>query len=186
MHCHFSSPSKDENIAPLCQRDQESEGSETTTTMMPTTTQITFTTTSDIQVFECPEGWVENENSCYWDVFAAVNWTEANLGCFELHPAAHLAYVESESENNFIESLRDNELLYWLGGTDSEFEGHWYWNDGSAFEFTDWNSGEGGQSGTKEDCLALWSTDNIYRNTWYDYECSELINYICEINISNQ
>ena len=171
-----------EKIAPLCQRgDLQPNGSTTTTTISSTTatTQELTTTTAE----DCPEGWSRNQTSCYWVVFDQVDWVEANDGCHQLHPLAHLASAGSALENDFIGHLHSvsQSYLLWLGGTDSGDEGNWTWTDGTPFNYTRWHSGDG-DGGITQNCLAL-DTYHYYQFYWYDLECFESHSYVCEFNL---
>ena len=143
-----------------------------------------MTTTTSDEASVCPEGWSENEKSCYWVVFDEVDWVEAKNGCHQLHPAAHLASSGSASENDFIANLYTSTTTFylWLGGTDSEVEGTWAWTDGTPFGYTDWKSGEGAD-GTGQNCLAIDSYSG-YFSQWSDFGCFDLFPYICEINLN--
>merc|ERR1719264_1898485 len=112
-----------EKIAPLCQRgDLQPDGSTTTTIISSTSTTQALATTTSEEVSECPEGWSKNEASCYWVVFDPVDWVEANHGCQQLHPSAHLASSGSAMENDYIANLyyetSSSSNYFWLGGTD--------------------------------------------------------------------
>ena len=187
---HSDHNANGEKIAPLCQRgDLQPEGSTTTTTIsLTSTTQALATTTSD-EVSECPEGWSKNEASCYWVVFDPVDWVEANHGCQQLHPSAHLASSGSALENDYIANLyyeTSNHNYFWLGGTDYDEEGTWMWTDGTPFSYTKWDSGEGA-AGTTQNCLAMdeYYSSN-YNGYWHDFECYFSYPYVCEINLDKE
>merc|ERR1712130_797602 len=177
-----------EKIAALCQRgDLQPEGSTTTTISSTTTTQEMTTTTSE-GVSECPEGWSKNQTSCYWLVFDRVTWIEANNGCPQIHPMAHLASSGSALENDYIAHLyyESSNFYVWLGGTDSGEEGTWTWTDGTPFTYTKWASSEG-SDGTTENCLAIDEYYySSYNGLWYDFECYESYSYVCEINLDEE
>ena len=176
-------------IAPLCQRgDLQPDESTTTILSTTTTTKAPATTTSD-GVSECPEGWSKYNSSCYWAVFDQVDWVEANNGCQQLHPAAHLASSGSASENNYIGDLHyetNSYKYFWLGGSDSDEEGNWTWTDGTPFNYTKW-SGSEGSGGTSQNCLAMDTYySSSYNGYWSDFECFDSYSYFCEINLDNQ
>ena len=64
----------------------------------------------------------------------------------------------------------------WLGGYDSEKEGHWHWVTGEPFVYTNWRSRmpNNGGAGGNEDCMD-WS------NGWNDNVCSHLYYFLCEM-----
>jgi len=187
MDCSDQNADGKKKIAPLCQRgDLQPDGSTTTTAILPTTTTQAPATTTSAGVSECPEGWSKNETSCYWVVFDPVDWIEANDGCPQIHPAAHLASSGSELENDYIAHLHydpDNRNYFWLGGTDSDEEGNWTWTDGTPFTFTKWYTSEG-SDGTTENCLAIDQYRGYQSNgRWYDFECYVSYPYVCEIDL---
>ncbi len=58
----------------------------------------------------------------------------------------HLASIHSAEENEFIHQTFGNfngqDRRLWIGFTDQNSEGEWYWSDGSAVDYTNWNPGE--------------------------------------------
>ena len=69
-------------------------------------------------------------------------------------------------------------MLCWVLGWG---EGNWIWTDGTPFNFTKWNSGEGA-GGITQNCLALYTLSG-HDERWYDRECFESYPFICEINL---
>ena len=68
---------------------------------------------------------------------------------------------------------------FWLGGSDTASEGNWVWQDGSAFTWTNWRSGQPSDY-SSYDCL-LW--EGHYRN-WRDYKCSYDRYSVCQVKVS--
>lgn len=66
-------------------------------------------------------------------------WNEAREVCEKL--GGHLAYINSEAEQEFITEITKNYYTA-LGGWDELSEGEWTWLDGSEMTFTNWRSGE--------------------------------------------
>jgi len=68
------------------------------------------------------------------------DWETANKICERL--GGHLAYVETQEENNFILGLVEKAGLsahgVWLGGTDEKDEGDWLWLNGKPIINTFW------------------------------------------------
>jgi len=58
----------------------------------------------------------------------------------------------------------------WLGGSDASTEGTWTWNDGTAFSYTNWWTGGGGQpaGGEVQNCMQMRWVDGL----WDDVSCS--------------
>jgi hypothetical protein len=64
---------------------------------------------------------------------------------------------------------------WWIGLNDTYEEGVFRWDDGTAVDFTNWNSGEPNDWGGNEDCGELtWGV-------WNDLPCDYSIGYICEL-----
>lgn len=65
----------------------------------------------------------------------------------------------------------------WIGVTDEESEGLWYWEHSrNAHNFTNkWWPGEPG-GGTGENC-AILDQSNLF---WHDYPCDHLFGFVCE------
>ena len=64
-------------------------------------------------------------------------WNEAREVCEKL--GGHLAYINSEAEQEFITEITKNYYTA-LGGWDELSEGEWTWLDGSEMTFTIWRS----------------------------------------------
>ncbi len=56
---------------------------------------------------------------------------------------------------------------FWVGGSDSQYEGQWRWESGARFDYFDWGSGQpnGGYDGN---CLML---DHYEHFKWNDVSC---------------
>lgn len=64
---------------------------------------------------------------------------------------------------------------WWIGLSDSDDEGLFRWDDGSAVDYTTWNTGEPNDWGGNEDCAELaWGI-------WNDLPCDYSIGYICAL-----
>ncbi|KAK7478820.1 hypothetical protein BaRGS_00029919 [Batillaria attramentaria] len=129
-----------------------------------------------------PEGWTHFHNSCYGVGHEAVTWADAVEICRQF--GAHLADVETSSENEFIKDLGRSRGFAgtWLGATDIMAEGRWVWTaSGHVTEghngFSDWYPGQPG-SHTGQRCMMAEKT---YDYRWGDYECFHTRNFICEI-----
>lgn len=64
---------------------------------------------------------------------------------------------------------------YWIGVTDKESEGGWYWEHSrNTPNFKAWNHGQP-DGGISENCGILHPVSN-----WHDFPCDELHSFICE------
>ena len=126
----------------------------------------------------CPGGWSKFNLSCYTLVKLSLTWNSAEEHCNEL--GGHLASVHSKKENDFISGLADGQRL-WIGANDLKTERVWAWSDGSAFDFSNWRSGEPNNSGG-EDCGHL----NHHSKDWNDNKCGNTYNFVCTLLLQNE
>ena len=136
---------------------------------------------------------------CKVSSLADISWAQAQERCQQESPDMHLAWIETPAENEFLRDAAD-ELLdteVWIGATDLDQEGSWYWhpggiqlwdqsaNDGKGAPVNDqnpqWKAGQPNNLSTiepeGEDCAVL-SGDG----TWNDYRCNitTVEGFICE------
>lgn len=126
---------------------------------------------------------------------AGITWAQANQDaksrCYNGHPG-YLAIIGTQDENDYIQSLILEAPNYaagddaWIGAAENGQEGvfSWmgpgrlatgklvFWEDDAAVDgsFTNWADGEpndGGDSGTAEDCVAMYGGGG----KWYDRNC---------------
>ena len=78
-------------------------------------------------ISDCPDGWELKPEfgKCYYFMDEGMPWNEANEACMALDPGATLTSVQSQEENDYIQSLFQDYV--WLGGTDEAEEGVWRW-----------------------------------------------------------
>ena len=67
----------------------------------------------------------------------------------------------------------------WVGGNDIGSEGTFVWEDGSAWSYTNWDSGEPSNDGGTEHCVELRQANP--NGAWNDADCSVSKHYICEV-----
>jgi len=119
----------------------------------------------------CPGTWQMFDSHCYKFSEDHVTWSEAEGRCQE--EGGHLTSIVSEEENQFLKKLGPN---FWIGANDIDTEGDWVWNDGSALEFTHWDTEEPNDCCGGQDCGLVH--DNGF---WDDDSCLELRSFICKI-----
>ncbi|XP_073701197.1 ladderlectin-like [Garra rufa] len=72
---------------------------------------------------------------------------------------ANLASVHNKLEKDFLLSLLPpSSTQCWAGTHDGEKEGEWLWSDGTAYDYTNWCTGEPNGSGN-ENCVEINWTD---------------------------
>uniref|UniRef100_A0A3Q3VLX8 C-type lectin domain-containing protein n=1 Tax=Mola mola TaxID=94237 RepID=A0A3Q3VLX8_MOLML len=78
---------------------------------------------------QCPQGWRENEDKCYYFSADTKSWSDANTFCSE--QGSDLLSIRDIHERVRCCSLILN--VYWIGLNDRSREGVWEWSDGSPF-----------------------------------------------------
>ena len=84
-----------------------------------------------------------------------------------LDAKASLTSVQSEEENDYVQSLLQD--LAWTGGSDEDEEGVWRWveDDSLVEDFSNWLPDEPSDS-EGQNCMAMRSSDG----KWYDTSCN--------------
>ena len=128
----------------------------------------------------CPSEFLhrnEELKSCYFFSKTKMTWENAKDDCSRR--GAYLVEVQSKEEDDFLRVIlmTGGEINHWMGGNDLLKEGQWVWQQsGKIVIYTNWKSGEPGNSYGGEDCLMYW-TNNAQ---WNDARCSNVHLYICE------
>ncbi|XP_048732401.2 perlucin-like isoform X1 [Ostrea edulis] len=140
----------------------------------------------------CPNGFIQHDDSCYLFFHSTrASWAEAMMYCQVFK--SHLAVIESEREQNFIEGLLLREYHRglpdgcWIDGTDALVEGEWVWTTtGKAISTEDyqkWFPGEPNSLGRSgEDCLDLLHHEKY---SWNDERCEVMNNFLCETSATD-
>jgi hypothetical protein len=83
----------------------------------------------------CPSGWTEFGGNCYYFPSDKLTWNEARGHCHGVNPAADLAVVQNQQENNFLLGMRleirsSSKLLFlfFLLHNVSMIYIYYYWN----------------------------------------------------------
>ncbi|CAN9504245.1 unnamed protein product [Ophioblennius macclurei] len=141
----------------------------------------------------CESRWSLNGDSCYYFSALKKNWDGSKKLC-EIKRGS-LVKIDSRNEQEFLErKLRDemteDEDKFWIGLTDSETEGRWFWTDGSALDesLAFWMSGEPDdwkgktrKQAAGEDCVRMGEKNGAPDlRCWFDMSCSEEHKFICE------
>ncbi len=121
-----------------------------------------------------------------------------------------LAWIETEAENEFlvdsiaaadVPAAQDDELLTYMGGSDSGNEGNWIWRGRGAipngFQFwqganlgaavngayESWAPGEPNNTDDDENCAALsvLGSNNRAPGSWDDRDCDSELPFVCEV-----
>ncbi|XP_043994220.1 C-type lectin domain family 4 member E-like [Gambusia affinis] len=90
-------------------------------------------------------------------------------------------------ESKLKEKLKTPLDAFWIGLTDSQAEGRWFWVDGSPLDprLSFWSDGEpnnwAGQNPAGEDCVRMEKKENsVDLKSWDDHSCHVQLKSICE------
>lgn len=145
-------------------------------------TVATFTTTQAPYSAKCGLMWEERPGTdlCYQFRVTKLSWSDAMALCAYYNGS--LVSITSRDEQSYIEGrLRSqDDLVYWIGATDSMQEAGWRWEDGSPFSYLNWETGQPNQYGD-EDCAGM-KTSNM---RWHDFSCSLRNSFICKKRVKS-
>ncbi|XP_077981826.1 cubilin-like [Glandiceps talaboti] len=66
--------------------------------------------------YNCPVGWDESDEECYYYYDEELTWLEARLQCHLLHNASDLVVIKKESENVWLRDKYIDTNHWWIGG----------------------------------------------------------------------
>ncbi|XP_074527273.1 type-2 ice-structuring protein-like [Halichoeres trimaculatus] len=123
----------------------------------------------------CPCGWTEYQDRCYIFVPELMTWSEAQRNCQSMR--ANLVSVRSFEEYTVIQKLTafTGYRNTWIGGSDAQQEGYWFWIDGSPFTYTNWCPQQPDQPGLQK-CIQMNYGDH---KCWDDTKCDTMYPSIC-------
>ncbi|XP_038577415.1 type-2 ice-structuring protein-like isoform X2 [Micropterus salmoides] len=130
----------------------------------------------------CPEGWTAFNSRCFLYVAKAMSWAVAETNCQFL--GGNLASVHNIQEYQEIQRtiVKDshNQGETWIGGSDAEQEGFWFWSDGTPFSFTQWCPGQPDNFQGHQNCLLMNFSD---LKGWDDRGCEAQFPSVCVRNV---
>ncbi|XP_049310178.1 uncharacterized protein LOC105229811 isoform X4 [Bactrocera dorsalis] len=162
-------------------------------------------------VSSCDFGWVAIQQFCINAIEVAMSWPDAEEHCVNL--GGHLASIRNEQQQQVIHEILfrspgyDDQNAYWVGGSDSSYEGDFRWSDGLLFQYTNWfpgwtehshyNKQPNDDGLSSQDCIELRrffrTPPGIQANRspltstfmWNDRDCSAKNFLICERPMSD-
>ncbi len=128
------------------------------------------------------------DGSCLVHVTTPATYAAAKSACMTMMPGGHLAWLKTAQLDTFAESFIGT-VDTWIGGNDLVTEGTFQWDDGTAFAFTNWHTGEPNNGGTgatyQEDCVIV--AGSRVGKQWDDRPCdaievptSGMFAYLCQ------
>ncbi|XP_078132212.1 type-2 ice-structuring protein-like [Sander vitreus] len=120
----------------------------------------------------CDIGWSLYRGCCFRYFPAATSWAVAEKSCLSFR--GNLASVHNTDEEFWIQRLAGNNPA-WIGGSDAQQEGFWFWSDGTPLKYVNWCGGEPNNKGSQH-CLQInW----IAKKCWDDNNCNAEKGYVC-------
>jgi len=129
----------------------------------------------------CPSGWIlaPQGMGCVLLQTEALTWVDASESCWKNHQA-HLAEIKSEEQKDFLRTLvsefpDDTVYGWWIGATDLNREGSWYWTHSlEPMDFSDWYPGEPNNQHGAENCAMIYGKAVAsWMYFWNDYHCTK-------------
>uniref|UniRef100_A0A3Q2P6X4 CD209 antigen-like n=1 Tax=Fundulus heteroclitus TaxID=8078 RepID=A0A3Q2P6X4_FUNHE len=131
----------------------------------------------EIHLKKTPD-WENYQERLYFFSTDESSWNESRRSCQDL--GGDLVKIDSREE-------QEAEDRFWIGLTDAEEEGRWFWVDGSPLNesLSFWSNGEpnnhAGRTPAGEDCVRMGKkggADDL--KCWFDHSCDGLQKSICE------
>ncbi|XP_015256517.1 PREDICTED: C-type lectin domain family 4 member E-like, partial [Cyprinodon variegatus] len=135
-------------------------------------------------------GWELHGGNCYYFSSNTSNWNESRDSCRDL--GGDLVKIDSKEEQMFLnirvrDLMKRDEDMFWIGLTDSEIEGRWFWVDGSRLNesLTFWRSEQPDDLSyghvKDADCVRMGLQKKVADlRTWFDISCNQTQKSICE------
>ncbi|XP_028263665.1 ladderlectin-like [Parambassis ranga] len=120
----------------------------------------------------CTTGWTQFNGKCYIYEPRSMTYAEAEKNC--QNKGANLASVHSDEEykhlQNVVYQATNANGQAWIGGSDCQQKGVWFWSDGTTFDYAKWCRGQPDNFGGNQGCA--------YMN-YGDYDCLDWDDGIC-------
>ena len=126
-------------------------------------------------------------NSKYYISNHSNSWQNASIEAAALN--GYLASIDSEEENNFIKNNLGTTIAF-IGMSDDQTEGDFYWDSGEAVGYTNWannsNNNADNDYGVINFWAGTWSLENrrVYKRFILEVPCSGS-NEPCQLSISD-
>ncbi|XP_026154600.1 ladderlectin-like [Mastacembelus armatus] len=129
----------------------------------------------------CPSGWTEYCGRCFVYAPKASTWGDAQKNCQSMD--ANLASVRNAEEYEAIKTMIAKSKgtgSAWIGGSDAQQEGSWFWINGDNFKYTNWAPGQPDNFEGVQHCLQMNYGD---AKLWDDLNCKTPLPSICAKNL---
>uniref|UniRef100_A0A3B3CUM0 C-type lectin domain-containing protein n=1 Tax=Oryzias melastigma TaxID=30732 RepID=A0A3B3CUM0_ORYME len=119
--------------------------------------------------------WFPSGRRSVWYFSTRKTWAQAEKFCRSI--GGNLASVRNRLENKMLLRLiKKKEGRYtptWIGGSDAQTNGIWFWSDGTNYQYTNWCRGEPNNDRQRQHCLQM------NKRCWDDLECFKVRPFIC-------
>nr|XP_033465980.1 type-2 ice-structuring protein-like isoform X2 [Epinephelus lanceolatus] len=127
---------------------------------------------------DCPSGWSLLGGRCYHYVPRHMTWAGAEKNCQSL--GGNLASVQNSQQyfdiQRLISQFTHGSDPAWIGGSDAEEDGQWFWSDGTPFHYQYWCHGEPNNQGGNQHCLQM---NHAAGRCWDDRQCFHRLPSVC-------
>ncbi|XP_061173289.1 C-type lectin domain family 3 member A-like [Saccostrea echinata] len=126
---------------------------------------------------ECPTGWKNFHNKCYFLSHTLETWIGASIICQSFH--SKLAEPKTKSEIGYLSSEVSHVSAgeFWIGITDIIADNQWIYDSSlTPIEITNWGPNEPGGH-LAENCLIMSAW---FHGKYADVECHTKRKFICE------
>ncbi|KAL0961813.1 hypothetical protein UPYG_G00332020 [Umbra pygmaea] len=133
----------------------------------------------------CAEGWVYQQEKCYFFSTDEMNWNQSRGQCVSM--GGDLVIINSQKEQKYLKSMN---ATFWIGLNDLETEGWWLWVDNKPLSQTGlkfwiiWDLIHSEPDNSKtidplgENCATLFMKSRF--SGWADVSCEQMHRFVCE------
>ncbi|MDA1053159.1 MAG: lectin-like protein [Planctomycetota bacterium] len=126
----------------------------------------------DVVAGKFPPGTIEFGGHHYAVFETRKSWEQAREDCQAR--GGDLVCIDDEREQRLVQALAAGAEV-WLGGSREPTDKQWKWISGEAITYTNWGSGEPGNSGGGENRIEMWPNGQ-----WNDQPAHDQQPYVCE------
>ena len=144
---------------------------------------LVFTTINVNSITEQPEAHVFNGHTYYLFTTPAT-WYLANAFCEA--SGGHLVTINSNQENEYIQTLLGDGDVVWIGATDQDSEENWSWVTEEEMLYQNWSTNEPNNfpstHNSEEDYAVFWANSGL----WNDLDGHNKYMFVLEIDRVNE